>query len=81
MHRAAPHCCAAETSATLLSNYTPLKKQKEHKSTNGWHHQFNRHELRQTPGDGEGQGGLACCSPRGRRVGLRLVTERHQQAH
>ena len=21
----------------------------------GWHHQFNGHELEQTPGDGEGQ--------------------------
>ena len=31
----------------------------------GWHHQFNGHELRQTPGDGEGQGDLACCSPWG----------------
>ena len=31
----------------------------------GWHHQFNRHELGQTPGDGEGQGSLACCSPWG----------------
>ena len=30
-----------------------------------WHHQFNVHELGQTPGDGEGQGSLACCSPRG----------------
>ena len=29
----------------------------------GWHHQLNGHELGQTPGDGEGQGGLACCSP------------------
>ena len=28
----------------------------------GWHHQFNRNELGQTPGDGEGQGGLACYS-------------------
>ena len=27
-----------------------------------WHHQFNGHELGQMPG-GEGQGGLACCSP------------------
>ena len=27
-----------------------------------WHHQFNGHELGQTPGGGEGQGGLACCS-------------------
>ena len=31
----------------------------------GWHHQFNGHELRQTPGDSEGQGSLVCCSPRG----------------
>ena len=31
----------------------------------GWHHQFNVHELGQNPGDGEGQGGLACCSPWG----------------
>ena len=25
----------------------------------GWHHQFNGHELGQSPGDGEEQGGLA----------------------
>ena len=30
------------------------------------HHQCNGHELGQTPGDGEGQGGLLCCSPQGR---------------
>ena len=30
-----------------------------------WHHGFNGHELGQTPGDGEGQGGLACFSPQG----------------
>ena len=29
----------------------------------GWHHWCNGHELRQTSGDGEGQGGLVCCSP------------------
>ena len=33
----------------------------------GWDHQFNRHELGRTPGDGRGQGGLACSSPQGRR--------------
>ena len=34
--------------------------------TAGWHHQCNEHnKLGQTPGDGEGQGGLACCSPWG----------------
>ena len=27
----------------------------------GWNHQFNEHELWQTPDDGEGQGGLECC--------------------
>ena len=31
----------------------------------GWHHQFNGQELGQTPGNGEGQGSLACCSPWG----------------
>ena len=29
--------------------------------TVGWHHQLNGHEFWQTPGDSEGQGGLACC--------------------
>ena len=30
-----------------------------------WHHWCIGHELGQTPGDGEGQGGLVCCSPCG----------------
>ena len=29
----------------------------------GQQHQLNGHEFAQTPGDSEGQGGLACCSP------------------
>ena len=33
----------------------------------GWHHQLDGHEFEQAPGDGEGQGSLACCSPWGRR--------------
>ena len=28
----------------------------------GWHHQLDRHEFEQTPGDGAGQGSLVCCS-------------------
>ena len=28
----------------------------------GWHYWFNGHEFEQAPGDGEGQGSLACCS-------------------
>ena len=31
----------------------------------GWHHQFYGHEFEQTPGVGEGQGRLMCCSPWG----------------
>ena len=33
--------------------------------TVGWHHQLNGHVFEQTPGNGEGQGSLVCCSPRG----------------
>ena len=29
----------------------------------GWHYQLNGHEFEQAPGDGGGQGSLACCSP------------------
>ena len=31
----------------------------------GWHRQLKGHEFEQTPGDSEGQGSLAWCSPRG----------------
>ena len=31
----------------------------------GWHHRLERHEFEQTQGDGEEQGSLTCCSPRG----------------
>ena len=33
----------------------------------GWHYWLDGHECEQTLGDGEGQGGLACCSPWGRK--------------
>ena len=33
----------------------------------GWHHWLNGHEFEQTPGVGDRQGGLACCSPWGRK--------------
>ena len=33
--------------------------------TIGWHHRLNGREFEQALGDGEGQGGLACCIPRG----------------
>ena len=31
----------------------------------GWHHQLNGHEFEQALSGGDGQGGLACCSPGG----------------
>ena len=33
----------------------------------GWHHRLDGHEFEQVPGDGEGQGSLACCSPWGQK--------------
>ena len=44
----------------------------------GCHHQLNGHDLEQAPRDGEGQGGLACCSPSGcKRVGYNWTTEQN----
>ena len=31
----------------------------------GWHHRLDGHEIESTLGVGDGQGGLACCSPWG----------------
>ena len=33
--------------------------------TVGWHHRFDGREFEQALGVGDGQGSLACCSPRG----------------
>ena len=44
--------------------------------TVGWHHRFiSGYEFEQTPGDGEGQGSLVCCSPRGGRIRHDVGTE------
>ena len=34
----------------------------------GWHRRHNGHEFEYTLGVGDGQGGLACCSPLGHKV-------------
>ena len=48
--------------------------------TVGWHHWRNGHEFEQTPGDGEGQGSLASCSPWGsQRVRHNWAAEQQQQ--
>ena len=33
----------------------------------GWHHRLDGHEFEQALGVGDGQGGLVCCSPWGRK--------------
>ena len=43
----------------------------------GWHHRLNGREFEQALGHGEGQGSLACCSPRGRKESD--MTERVEQ--
>ena len=49
----------------------------------GWYHQLNGQEFEQAPGDGEGQGSLACCSPWGSKesdMTERLNNNKAQQA-
>ena len=41
----------------------------------GWHHRLEGDEFEQTLRDGDGQGGLVCCSPWGYRVRLDGKTE------
>ena len=44
----------------------------------GWHHGLDGHEFEWTPGDGNGQGGLACCDSwqhQSQRVGHDWVTK------
>ena len=38
----------------------------------GWRHRLNGHEFEQTPGVGDGQGGLVCCGPWGRKSQIGL---------
>ena len=44
----------------------------------GWHHWLKGHEFEQAPGDGEGQGNLACYSTWGCRVRHDLMTKEQQ---
>ena len=39
----------------------------------GWHHKLNGHEFGCTPGVGDGQGGLACCSSWGHKESDTLI--------
>jgi len=52
---------------TLMMGNTEGRRRATQNEMVGWHHQLNGHEFEQTMGDREGQGSLACCSPRGRK--------------
>ena len=50
--------------ASLINRNSSGRTQDE---TVGWHHQLDGREFEQAPGAGDGQGGLASCSPWGHR--------------
>ena len=64
----APILWPPDAKSPLIGKYPGSGKdwrQKEKRAENEmveWHHQLNGHEFEQILGDGEGQGGLACCS-------------------
>ena len=45
-------------------DWTQEKKRMTEDEMVGWHHWLTGQEFQQAPGDGEGQGSLACCRPR-----------------
>ena len=53
---------------TLMLGKTESRRRRRWQKMNemiGWHHRLNGHKFEQAPGDGEGQGSLACCRPWG----------------
>ena len=51
---------------TLMLGQIEGRRRGRQDETIRWHHQLDGHEFEQTPGDGDGQGSLVGCSPRGR---------------
>ena len=47
----------------MLAKTESKRKRGQQDATVGWHHRLDRHEFEQALGVGDGQGGLACCSP------------------
>ena len=70
----APVFWSSDANSRVIRKVPDARKdwgQKEKRSSEdeiaGWHYRWNGRELWQTLGDGEGQRGLACCSPWGRK--------------
>ena len=51
-----------ENTLILGKNWRQEEKGTTENEMAGWHHWLNGHEFEWTPGVGDGQGGLACCS-------------------
>ena len=49
----------------MLGKIEGRKRRGQQDEMIGWHHRLSGHEFEQTPGNSEGQGSLACCSPWG----------------
>ena len=58
---------------TLMLGRIESKRKRGWERMVGWHQWLNGHEFEQTPGVGDGQGHLACCSPCGHK---KLVTQK-----
>ena len=52
----------------MLGKIESRRRRGQQRMRVGWHHWLNGHGFEQTLGVGDGQGGLACCSPWGPRV-------------
>ena len=51
----------------ILEKIEGRRRRGRQDETVGWHHRLDGRELEQALGAGDGQGGLACCSPWGRK--------------
>ena len=50
---------------TVMLGKTEGRRRGRQRMMAGWHHRLDGHEFEQALGVGDGQGSLACCSPRG----------------
>ena len=56
----------------MLGNTEGRRRRRWKDEMVGWHHRSNGHEFEQASGDGERQGSLESCSPRGAKSWIRL---------
>ena len=54
-----------EKTHSMLGKIEGRRRRGQQRMIVGWHHRLDRHESGKVPGAGDGQRGLACCSPGG----------------